>query len=75
MKLSINGELCEARRCEVIQSDEKVSTYLLKDGTMVRVRVICTGIWRLEGKVDQNGQPLYHLNWHIVPTTEPPEEE
>lgn len=71
MKLTINNEVCEAVRFRVVSSEEVTSSYLLDDGTVVKVRCLLTGIWKLTGKQDVNGNPAYHLNWHVVPTTEP----
>lgn len=70
MKLLVNGESCEAVRCQVAQSDERVSTFLLGDGTVVKVRCLPTGISRITGKLDVDGQPVYRINWHLMPIIE-----
>lgn len=36
--------------------------YLLDDGTVIRVKLVVTGVCRLDGKVDEKGQPAYLVN-------------
>lgn len=69
MKMMINGESCEAVRCQVTQSEERTSSFLLDDGTVVKVRCLITGAWRITGKLDVDG-PMYRINWHLVPSVE-----
>lgn len=32
---------------------------LLEDGTRLRVKLVVTGVYRLEGEVDEEGSPVY----------------
>jgi hypothetical protein len=73
MKIPLNGELVSAHRMEVVKSDEKISEYLLKNGTILRIRTVLTGVFQFEDKKDDCGNPIYHVNWHVISTTEPGE--
>ena len=74
MNIVLNGELIATKPVRIVKSDEKVSEYLLDDGTLLKVRTVITQVFRFEGKHDVNGQPLYHVNWHVIPVTEPGEQ-
>lgn len=71
MNIVLNGESLATQKVPVVKSDEKVSEYLLEDGTTLLVRTVITGVYRFEDKQDAHGNPIYHVNWHVIPTTEP----
>jgi len=40
-------------------SGEYWNEYLLDDGTVARVKVVVTSVYRVDGQVDHKGQPAY----------------
>jgi len=51
----------EAEQIDFEAKTEPWSTYELTDGTTLKVRVILTGVLRIEGEYDQSGNPLRRL--------------
>ena len=49
----------EAEQVDFESKAEPWSTYELTDGTILKVRVILTGVLRIEGEYDQSGNPIY----------------
>lgn len=75
MKLTFNGVRVDASREQFREIDARGGVRL-SDGTVLRVKPVITGIFRLHGISDQNGDPVYHVSFvpaaHIVSV---PEEE
>ncbi|MHB1098101.1 MAG: hypothetical protein ACYCZR_00975 [Burkholderiales bacterium] len=71
MQHLLNGEQLKTTRRTVVKSDEKVSEYLLDDGTIIRLRTVLTGAYQYDGKTDEHGNPIYYLTWQVVQTAEP----
>jgi hypothetical protein len=71
MNMLINGESVKVTRVPVVKSEEKVCEYLLQDGTVVRLRTLLTEVYKYDGKLDANGNPIYSVNWHVIYTAEP----
>src|SRR5947199_179917 len=49
----------EAEQVDFEAKAEPWSSYELTDGTILKVRVILTGVLRIEGEYDQSGNPIY----------------
>ena len=49
----------EAEQVDFESKVEPWSSYELTDGTVLKVRVILTGLLRIEGEYDQSGNPIY----------------
>jgi len=49
----------EAEQIDFESKAEPWSSYELSDGTTLKVRVILTGVLRIEGEYDQSGNPIY----------------
>ena len=74
-KVLVNNELVEAEAVPVVKGEERTSDYLLADGTVIKLRVFITSAFKVVGKQDATGLPVYSINWYVVPIVEPPEEE
>ncbi len=53
------GQFHDAELIEVQQAQEQWNQYLLGDGTIVKLKVVVTEIWRLDGEYDNDGNPRY----------------
>src|SRR5947208_13716753 len=49
----------EAEQFDFESKAEAWSRYQLADGTILKVRVLLTGVVRIEGEYDQSGNPIY----------------
>ena len=43
------------------QSNEHWNTYLLEDGSVVRMKLVATEFMRIEDEYDREGNPLYYI--------------
>jgi len=55
------GPLKNAVLVDIVESDEKICTYDLDDGSQVRLRTVVTEIWRIEDEYDAEGNPMYSV--------------
>lgn len=61
MKLLINGIEKEVERVAVVKSGEPWAELLLEDGSVIRMRTIVTGVYRVLGETAPDGRPLYQV--------------
>lgn len=54
-----DGDVHDATEVGFRSSGEHWNEYLLDDGTVARLKLVVTGVLRLEGVRDQRGQPVY----------------
>jgi len=52
---------------------ERWTTYILGDGTQMKVKAVVADIVRIENEYAPNGDPLYTVNAQIVVNTNSPE--
>ena len=51
---------------EVLQSAEQWNEYQLADGRMLLLKTVLTGVQKLEGVIDPNGNPVYRYQTYFV---------
>ncbi len=56
----------EGEQIDFESKAEPWSAYELADGTTLKVRVILTGVLRIEGEYDQSGNPIYVVSSQTV---------
>ena len=57
-----------------IGDKENWSSYILEDGTKIRMRLVVAEIVRLKGEYNQDGEPIYIVkSTNVVTTTDVPE--
>jgi hypothetical protein len=49
----------DAEQIDFEAKAEPWTTYELADGAILKIRVILTGVMRIEGEYDQSGNPIY----------------
>jgi len=59
VKLNFGGEEVDAEIIEVNQSSEKWNDYFLDDGTTLKVKLVVQKVFRVIGKFDHEGNPVY----------------
>ncbi len=70
----LTGELMEVTEIGHRSSGEHWNEYLLDDGTVARVKLIVTNIYRLDDTVNEIGEPVYVVQSSNVVSTSVPEE-
>ncbi len=58
-KVNFQGQMVDAEIVEFEADKEQWSTYILHDGTSLRVKAVVTEVARLEGVHAPNGDPVY----------------
>lgn len=59
IKINYLGEEVEATPIETAQASEVWNQYLLEDGSVLKIKLVVTKILRLEGKFDDENNPVY----------------
>ena len=76
VKLKVGEKEMEATQLKFTPIEESYQSFLLEDGTTLRVRVIVKAVHRLEGKEGRNPEtkePNYRLNYEVDMNTLVPE--
>jgi len=68
------GPLVDAELIDVQQASEQWSQYLLADGTVVKLKVIVTEVWKVVGAFDNDGNPQYVIRSGNIVTINAPDE-
>ncbi len=58
-KINFQGRMVDAEIVDFEADKEQWSTYILHDGTALKVKAVVTEVARLEGVYDQKGDPVY----------------
>ena len=72
MKLNLGGKTVEGERMEFKPIDENWNRYRLEDGTVVKLRLIVSEIFRLSGADPLTGIPQFLAKSSNVIAVEPP---
>ena len=59
---------------EIQRSNEQWSEHLLGDGSVVKLKVVVTEIWRVVNEYDNEGNPVYVVKSRNVVTVTAPDE-
>jgi hypothetical protein len=71
VKLRIPGlspDLLDAVEVPVEESNERWTEVKLKDGATLRIKVVILGAVRVEGRFDQEGNPIYSIRANQIMT-------
>jgi len=49
----------DAQLIDIQQASEHWNQYLLGDGTVIKMKLVATEVWRVENEWDQEGNPIY----------------
>lgn len=68
-----NGDWANATPVQLNQSSEQWNTYLLEDGSVLKVKLVVTKVSRLDNSYDAEGNPVYIFQSTNVTSVETPE--
>lgn len=71
---SPGGPEWDAELVEVQQSSENWNQYLLADGAVIRLKAVAIEVWRILGKYDNEGNPMYVIRSRNVVSVNAPSE-
>jgi len=69
-----DGTSYDAIYVPVRESHEVWNEYVLEDRTVLRMKLVLTEVYRVEGWHDNEGNPVYHVKSGTVTAVLPPED-
>lgn len=72
-KVNVNGVMREATIVDFEADKESFSTYILHDGTSLRIKAVLTEVLRIDGMYQPNGDPMYGIQAQQVVAVNAPE--
>jgi hypothetical protein len=72
-KINFNGQMCDATIVDFEADKESFSTYILHDGTSLKIKAVLTEVLRIEGLYQMNGDPIYAITAAQVSAVNAPE--
>lgn len=61
IKLNFGSEVVEATPVDVNQASEYFNQYFLEDGTVLKMKLVATKVYRIDDRYDQEGNPIYFV--------------
>jgi len=74
IKLRYEGEEVDATEIDFNTRREDWNEYQLVDGTVIKVKIIVGDIMRIEGRYDNDGNPVYRVKSSNMMFVKSPEE-
>jgi hypothetical protein len=72
-KLNFMGQMRDAVIVDFEADKESFSTYILEDGTALKIKAVLTEVLRIEGVYQPNGDPMYGVSAAQVVAVNAPE--
>ncbi len=72
-KINFNGQLHDATIVDFEADKESFSTYILHDGSSLKIKAVLTEVFRIEGLYLPNGDPVYGVQAQQVLAVNAPE--
>jgi len=72
-KINFMGQMVDVTIVDFEAEKENFSTYILHDGTSLKIKPVLTEVYRVEGMYQPNGDPVYAVNAQQVVAVNPPE--
>lgn len=72
-RVNFMGQMRDATILEFESERENFSTYLLADGTTLKIKPVVTEVMRIDGLYQPNGDPVYGVNATQVLAVNAPE--
>src|SRR5512136_2084877 len=72
VKINFGGEEVDATPIDINQANEQWNQYLLDDGTMIKMKLVVTKVFRVDNKFDHEGNPVYFVqSTNVITVTAP----
>jgi len=72
-KINFQGQEVDATEVEFQTRREDWNEYQLMDGSVVKMKLVVSEIFRLEGRYDTEGNPVYHIKSTNVAAVKSPD--
>ena len=61
VKLNFGAELVDAKPIDINQANEYLNHYFLEDGTVLKMKLVATKVFRIDDRYDAEGNPVYFV--------------
>ncbi len=61
IKINFGQEVVDATPVDINQASEYFNQYFMEDGTVLKMKLVTTKVFRLDDRYDQDGNPVYFV--------------
>ncbi|MFA5039456.1 MAG: hypothetical protein WC732_07225 [Candidatus Omnitrophota bacterium] len=61
VRINFGSEIVEATPVDINQANEYFNQYFLEDGTVLKMKLVATKVFRIDGRFDAEGNPVYFV--------------
>ena len=72
-KINFQGREVDATEVEFQTRKEDWNEYQLMDGSIIKMKLVVSGIFRIDGLFDNEGNPVYQIKSTNVPVVKSPD--
>lgn len=72
-KINFQGREVEAAEVDFQTRREDWNEYQLLDGTIIKIKLVVSGVFRIEGLYDDDGNPVYQIKSTNLPVVRSPD--
>lgn len=72
-KINFQGREVDATEVDFQTRREDWNEYQLMDGTVIKMKLVVSGVFRIEGLFDEEGNPVYQIKSTNVPVVKSPD--
>ena len=72
-KINFQGREVDATEIEFHTRKEDWNEYQLTDGTVIKMKLVVSEVYRIDGSYDNEGNPVYQIKSTNLPTIKAPD--
>ncbi|OIO36430.1 MAG: hypothetical protein AUJ74_02345 [Candidatus Omnitrophica bacterium CG1_02_44_16] len=61
VKINFGQEIVDATPVDINQANEYFNQYFIEDGTVLKMKLVATKVFRIDDRYDQEGSPIYFV--------------
>ncbi len=61
VKINFGQEIVDATPVDINQANEYFNQYFIEDGTVLKMKLVATKVFRIDDRYDQEGNPIYFV--------------
>ena len=61
IKINFGQEIVDATPLDINQANEYFNQYFIEDGTVLKMKLVATKVFRIDDRYDQDGNPIYFV--------------
>ena len=73
-KVRLGNEIVQATVIPIVEDKEYFNAYLLDDGSLIRIKLCCQQILRVDDRYDEDGNPVYIVRSTNITSVDSPDD-